>query len=183
MKDVLYQRRIPYDTATFTQALTDDASGTALGVHVGGDITWLLSRQVGIGGSLRYSHASIELDTPSGGTLRVDAGGAQAMVAVKIRILSKQPTRVPPALVPARPGSRTVAPPAGASPAGVLTASAPVFLRPDTTLTPLRQLPPGTRVRVLETSGDWLHVEFEDRQYGRRTGYVQKMFVRIDSRR
>jgi hypothetical protein len=123
----------------------------------------------------------VELETPSGGTIDLDAGGAQVMFTVKLRILSKSPMRVPPSRVPPRPTSPLIVPPAALS-SGVLTASAPVFLRPDTTMTPLRQLATGTRVRVLETRGDWVRVEFEDRQYGRRTGYIQKMFVRVESR-
>jgi hypothetical protein len=181
VKEVRYEEEYPYDTATFTQALTDEASRTVLGFHVGGDVTWLLSRQLGLGGAVRYNHASVELDTPSGGTIDLDAGGAQVMFTLKLRILSKRPMRVPPSRVPPRATSPLIAPPAALS-AGVLTASAPVFLRPDATMTPLRQLAPGTRVRVLETRGEWLRVEFEDRQYGRRTGYIQKMFVRVEPR-
>jgi hypothetical protein len=181
VKEVRYDEEYPYDTATFTQALTDDVSKTALGFHAGGDVTWLLTPQFGLGGAVRYSHASVELDTPSGGSVALDAGGAQAMFTIKLRILSKRPMRVPPSRVPPRPTSPLIVPPTALD-AGVLTASAPVFLRPDATMTPLRQLAPGTRVRVLETRGEWLRVEFEDRQYGRRIGYVQKMFVRVEAR-
>ncbi len=181
VKQVQYDEEYPYDTASFTQALTEDASKTALGFHVGGDVTWLLSRQFGLGGAVRYSHATMELETPSGGQLSMDAGGTQVMFTVKLRILSKRPMRVPPSRVPPRPDSPLIVPQTALT-AGVLTASAPVFLRPDSTMTPLRQLSPGTRVRVLETRGEWLRIEFEDRQYGRRTGYIQKMFVRLESR-
>jgi len=68
-------------------------------------------------------------------------------------------------------------------PTAMTTATAPVFLRPDMTLTPLRQLPVGTRLRVLDQTSEWVHVEFEDRQYGRRVGYIQKAFVRVDAGR
>ena len=145
-------------------------------------MTYLLTTQVGIGGSVRYSHAGIDLDTPSGGSVSFDGGGLQAAAIVRFRILGKTPARLP--VRPPPPPPRTVPEtPAGAVGTAVTTATAPVFLRPDATMTPLRQLPTGTRLRVLDQTGDWLHVEFEDRQYGRRVGYVQKAFVRVEGGR
>jgi hypothetical protein len=58
-----------------------------------------------------------------------------------------------------------------------------VFLGPDATLTPLRQLPTGMRLRILDTTGDWLRVEFDDTQFGRRVGFVQKSLVRVETGR
>ena len=56
-------------------------------------------------------------------------------------------------------------------------------LRADMTLKPLRQVAAGTRLRILDQTTDWVHVEFDDPQYGRRVGYIQKAFVRIDAGR
>ena len=63
----------------------------------------------------------------------------------------------------------------------VTTQTTPIYLRPDATLTPLRQLPTGTRLRILDSPGDWLRVEFDDTQFGRRVGFVQKALVRIET--
>ena len=75
------------------------------------------------------------------------------------------PTKRPPAAVP-EPAAD-----------GVIVEAAPVFLLPDATRTPLRILQPGTSVRILEETTDWVRVEFQDVQFGRRVGYVQRKFV------
>ncbi len=67
----------------------------------------------------------------------------------------------------------------GQRPTGMITQSAPVFLMPDSTRTPLRTLPAGMIIRVLDQEGDWVRVQFNDRQYGPRVGYVQRRFVRV----
>ena len=55
--------------------------------------------------------------------------------------------------------------------------SAPVYVLPDNTRTPLRVLAPGTRLRVLREQGDWLRVEFDDPRWGRRVGYIERKNV------
>jgi hypothetical protein len=185
VKDVEYGETYPYDTASFSQATVERVGKTAVGAHGGLDVTWFLSRQVGVGGTVRYSRASIDLSTPVGGSISVDAGGLQAAAIVRVRILAKEAPRAPAAPTTPRNPLESGIPTTEAQglPSAVTTATAPVFLRPDAKLTPLRQLPAGTRMRVIDQSGDWLHVEFEDRQYGRRVGYVQKAFVRIETGR
>jgi len=61
----------------------------------------------------------------------------------------------------------------------VTAASSPVFILPDAERTPLRTLPPGTRLRVLREQGDWLRVEFDDPWWGPRVGYVEKTLVEM----
>ncbi len=61
-----------------------------------------------------------------------------------------------------------------------VTTTAPIYLRPEATLTPLRTAAVGTTLRVLEETGDWLQVEFQDPQYGRRIGHVQAKNVRVN---
>ena len=61
----------------------------------------------------------------------------------------------------------------------VTAAAAPVFVLPDPERTPLRTLPPGTRLRVLREQGEWLRVEFDDPWWGPRVGYIEKKFVDI----
>src|SRR5690349_17671229 len=62
----------------------------------------------------------------------------------------------------------------------ILRADAPVFLTPDAQRTPVRTLEAGASVTVIATQGDWTQIEFDDRQYGRRTGFVQTKFVASD---
>ena len=51
-----------------------------------------------------------------------------------------------------------------------LTADAPVFLSPDANLKPVRIGKQGSVLRLLELTADWIHVEYDDPQFGRRQG-------------
>jgi hypothetical protein len=61
----------------------------------------------------------------------------------------------------------------------VTATAAPVYVLPDAERTPLRTLPPGTRLRVLREQGDWLRVEFDDPWWGPRVGYIERKLVEI----
>jgi len=65
--------------------------------------------------------------------------------------------------------------------AGTVSVAAPVFLVPDEKRVPLRTLPAGTSVLVGPIKGDWVQVTFNDQQFGRRTGWMQRQFVRFDA--
>jgi hypothetical protein len=54
-----------------------------------------------------------------------------------------------------------------------------VYVRPEVLQTPLAVLPAGIRLTVLDDFGEWLRIEFNDRQWGRRVGYVQRRLVTI----
>ena len=74
----------PYDEASFSSATTVDADGSKIGFNVGGDVAFFFSRQVGVGGSIRYSVATVEIDM-AGGTHDVKAGGVQAGGGLRLR--------------------------------------------------------------------------------------------------
>jgi len=63
--------------------------------------------------------------------------------------------------------------------AGLVSAEAPIYLLPDATRIPLRILPPGLPLTLLDRKGDWLQATFEDPQLGRRTGWIESRFVRV----
>lgn len=73
--DVTINETYPYDTAEFASAQKERKTGSATAFNVGADITWMLSRTVGVGGIVRFSRASVDLDAPGGRTIAVDAGG------------------------------------------------------------------------------------------------------------
>lgn len=56
---------------------------------------------------------------------------------------------------------------------------APIYLLPDATRTPLATLPVSTELIVLAQEGEWLRVAYQDRQFGKRVGYVSARKVRI----
>jgi hypothetical protein len=59
----------------------------------------------------------------------------------------------------------------------VVDTNAPVFVRPDATTTPLRVAKQGSALNVIEIEGDWYRVEFQDPEFGRRVGYIEKRHV------
>ena len=69
------------------------------------------------------------------------------------------------------------APAARAQSTGAVSATAPVFLLPDATRTPLRTLPAGTIVRIGEVRGDWVQITFNDGVLGQRTGWMERKFI------
>ncbi|HET7220429.1 MAG TPA: outer membrane beta-barrel protein [Vicinamibacterales bacterium] len=73
--EVTITETYPYDTAAFASARKERQSGSAPAFNVGADVMWMLTRNVGVGGVVRFSQASIDLDAPRGRTISVDAGG------------------------------------------------------------------------------------------------------------
>ena len=68
----------------------------------------------------------------------------------------------------------------GAGTTAVVTQSAPIFLAPDATRQPLRVAREGSRLRVIEQGNGWFTVQFQDPQFGLRTGYVESRYVRVE---
>jgi hypothetical protein len=106
-------------------------------------------------------------------------GGFQFSVGLRLgfggpRYVVPPPKPTPPAAAPG-----TAPSPGARLDGGVIVATAPVFLLPDSTRTPLRTLTAGTIVRILEEKGDWVRIEFRDTQYGARVGFVQRKFVQV----
>jgi hypothetical protein len=85
---VLYSESFPYDEATFSRGDTDGASGSALGFNGGVDVKWMLGRRhrFGLGGMLRYTRVSLDLDWPAGGrSIPVKAGGLQGGAGIRLQ--------------------------------------------------------------------------------------------------
>lgn len=61
----------------------------------------------------------------------------------------------------------------------VMTTSAPVYLRPDTTRVPLRTLAAGTAATAEQVQDGWVRITFSDPQYGPRTGWVERRAIKV----
>jgi hypothetical protein len=62
----------------------------------------------------------------------------------------------------------------------VVLENAPIVLTPEPNRTPLRVAAAGTVLIAREEQNGWLHVQFQDPQFGLRTGYIETRFVRIE---
>ena len=84
-------------------------------------------------------------------------------------------------LAEAQGGAPQVPPGARAQQSATVLSEAPVYLLPDATRKPLRTLPAGTSLTVLQVRDDWVQVTFNDAQFGRRTGWVEVKLVRLST--
>lgn len=83
--DIVFGDVYPYDAPTFTSASTQRVSGNHVGFNAGVDFAVRLSRHAGLGGGVRFSKATVDLAVPNGGgTISVDAGGAQAVGGLRL---------------------------------------------------------------------------------------------------
>jgi hypothetical protein len=82
--EVTITETFPFDTATFASAQKSRKKGSAAAFNVGADVMWMLNRTFGVGGLVRFSRASVDLDAPANRTISVDAGGVYAGGGVRI---------------------------------------------------------------------------------------------------
>jgi hypothetical protein len=81
---VRYSEEYPFDTATFTGADTDTVDASAVGFNVGADVIWMVHEKVGIGGLVRFTRASLDLDAPGNRTIGIEAGGFQGGGGIRV---------------------------------------------------------------------------------------------------
>ena len=82
--DVNYTETYPYDTAEFAGVDTSSRKGSTIGFNVGADVRWMFTNRIGVGGLVRFTQATIELDDTDTRTVSVDAGGVQAAIGVRV---------------------------------------------------------------------------------------------------
>ena len=171
------------ESSPFAEA-GDDVNTTKPSYHVLAGIEVPIARSLAVAfdGRYRYIPGLLGDDGVSALLDENVLGGFQVSAALRFGF-GGQPHGVPslpraaPAPTPMEP-EKTVPPQVLAS-AGLILRTAPVFLLPDATRAPLRTLPAGTSVRILEQKGDWVQIEFNDAQFGRRVGYVQTKYVQV----
>jgi hypothetical protein len=62
-----------------------------------------------------------------------------------------------------------------------IVATAPVFGSPNANQAPIRAAKEGSVLLLIDTNAEWTQVAFQDPEFGRRVGYVQTKYIRIDS--
>jgi hypothetical protein len=71
--------------------------------------------------------------------------------------------------------------PASAQQFATVTTNAPIYAAAQETPTPLRVAAVGSRLRVVSTEGDWVQIEYNDPQLGRRVGWVLRHYISLTS--
>jgi hypothetical protein len=82
--EVRYSEAYPFDEATFTgvDRVLEKESGT--GFNIGADVIWAFSKNIGVGGLLRYTRATVTLSPVEGRSIELELGGLQAGGGLRI---------------------------------------------------------------------------------------------------
>lgn len=75
----------PFSTVSIGSVAVSSESAWATSVNVGFDAVYHVTEKIGAGVLVRYVGGSVDLSTPSGTTVKVDAGGAQIGIGVRYR--------------------------------------------------------------------------------------------------
>ena len=75
----------PYDAITVGPAGTTDVSESAVGAHVGADVSWYFSERFGAGALLRYATATAPVSVNGGDEFDLKAGGVQFGIGLRFR--------------------------------------------------------------------------------------------------
>jgi hypothetical protein len=68
----------PFDTAEYSSAAVGRESKSAVGVNAGADVMWTFSKNVGVGGLLRFTRATMSVQPGEGRSVKLEAGGLHA---------------------------------------------------------------------------------------------------------
>ena len=85
VEQVNYSEAYPYDTASFTSASVRDANKAKLSFVVGADVSYFLSRRLGVGGGFKYSAATIDLPSLDSDPLETKTGGLDVTTGIRLR--------------------------------------------------------------------------------------------------
>lgn len=75
----------PFSSITVTNVSVTEAQETATGFNLGAEAAYYFTRNVGVGGFVRWTGATADLDAGGGTTVEVDLGGPQFGGGVRIR--------------------------------------------------------------------------------------------------
>ena len=82
--EVRYSEAYPFDEATFTGVDRTIEKETAVGFNVGVDVIWAFSRNIGVGGLLRFTRATASVVPAEGRSIELELGGLQAGGGIRI---------------------------------------------------------------------------------------------------
>jgi hypothetical protein len=85
IRQVRFTENYPFDTATFTGTATVTQSTSGAGIQGGVDVTYLLTSRIGVGGMLRFTYASVELQALPGQSAPATAGSVQTAFGFRFR--------------------------------------------------------------------------------------------------
>jgi len=189
VKSVTFTQSYPYDSVAFSGTNVETAKESKVGYHIGADLAWFFTRNIGVGGIARFTRARVELGSAGSDVAKMNVGGLQIGAGLRFRFGAarsrgdRRRSTSPRSGYGVETRPSTAAPGAsdekGARAAVVREGGAPVFVGPVVQASPLDVLPSGVRLTVLREEDGWVKVEWNDRRWGRRVGFVQSKKVRL----
>ena len=85
LTEVGYTEAYPYDSVTSAPGQITDVSTSKAGFNLGADVGFFFTRQLGVGGTVQYAGATMELDSAGGDTVDVKIGGFQVGGGLRLR--------------------------------------------------------------------------------------------------
>jgi hypothetical protein len=82
--EVRYTEAYPFDEATFTSVDRVLEEDTGTGFNVGVDVIWIFSKNIGVGGLLRFTRATASIAPAEGRSIELELGGLQAGGGIRI---------------------------------------------------------------------------------------------------
>ena len=76
----------PYDTVAIAPGGSPaELSERAVGFHAGADVTWFVTKRLGVGATARYATAKTSVTIGGGSPFDLEAGGFQAGLGLRVR--------------------------------------------------------------------------------------------------
>ena len=85
VSEITFDQAYPYDAVTYSGANVGEGAASAIGAHAGADVAYYFSDRIGVGGMVRFSRGSVELDSADGGTAVSNVGGVHTSGGLRIR--------------------------------------------------------------------------------------------------
>lgn len=79
-----YGEAYPYDTLEVVSVVAEISSGSTVGFNVGGDVSYFFARNVGVGGLVQFSGATLDMDVEDR-DVTVKAGGLRVGAGIRVR--------------------------------------------------------------------------------------------------
>jgi hypothetical protein len=85
VEEVVFTEAFPFDSAAFAGVSTRIVDEGSFGMNAGADLTLRFHRHFGIGSRLRFSRASVTIESADGDRISIDVGGLQVMAGLRAR--------------------------------------------------------------------------------------------------
>ncbi len=82
---VEYVHAYPYLEASYTGDVHSLRTESTVGFVAGADVTYYVSRLVGVGSTVQFNRASMSVESADGGAVAIDTGGLQVTAGLRLR--------------------------------------------------------------------------------------------------